>query len=157
MDSHLGKIIRDILSDEKGLVRQARKSDKREHQRFDVRALVRITLEGNRSPGTTHLRNLSIGGVGLMCRTEIAPGTRFTIRLPYVDGNNQSSRDMCCESVRCSKAADGVFLIGAKFIATPVADSSSPLAASRPPAIDQTIPQSEVERIRAAILGADAA
>lgn len=163
MESHLGTTIRDILSSDKSLFRPPRKSDKRAMQRFDLRSIVRITIDGVVVRSQSYLRNLSTGGVGMMCRTPIAVGRRFSIELPYADETGRSFRDMSCESVRCVKAADGVFLVAARFIAKHAQPGTAPAVsgeASGPvaaPAIGQPIQHAEIDRIRAAILGADAA
>jgi hypothetical protein len=79
----------------------------------------------------TRIRRISVQGIGLLHEQAISIGEEFTLLLPRPQRSPVSVR---CSSVRCEEGGDGLYRIGAVFIAV-LSDEydSSTHNAIRPP------------------------
>jgi hypothetical protein len=57
-------------------------------------------------------RDISVGGMGILCAASMAKGAQFVIQLPR---NSAKPMILLCTVRNCSELADGLFGIGATF------------------------------------------
>jgi hypothetical protein len=117
-------------------------SEKRRHNRVEIQAKIDLALLSN-SPTGSHVtrvyagltRDVSIGGLGVMQYVPIEVGQQFIAVLPT---GKDASLYMVCKSVFCRALAEGVFGIGAEFVAQ-----------AKPEVVDQVLGfrGSELQRI----------
>src|SRR5688572_29360814 len=57
-------------------------------------------------------RDISVGGMGILCTASMAKGSQFVIQLPRPNGKPML---LLCTVKNCNELADGLFGIGATF------------------------------------------
>ena len=85
--------------------------------RYGIRAPLTVQpLQDDRplgKPEQVWLRDISRKGLGFVCRRPLPVGKAFLLKVP--DGNDLPP--LRCVTKRCAKVADGVFVIGASYVA----------------------------------------
>ena len=88
-------------------------------------------------------RDISNGGIGILCAASMAKGAQFVIQLPR---NNSKPMILICTCRNCNELADGLFGIGATFAEVVRKDEAAPVLP-----VDQT-KAADIARISQAIL-----
>jgi hypothetical protein len=91
-------------------------SERREHNRVEVQAPVRVALLTADEDGVMRLytalsRDLSVGGVGLTQFFAVEKSQRLLVRLPF--GGNDLA--VICRPAFCRPVAEGLFAVGCAF------------------------------------------
>jgi hypothetical protein len=127
----------------------------RRHQRFDMRAAITLSLLNDdatpQEPVKAWVRNLSAGGICVVCNVPIDSGQRFISYVLHPDPDH--TLEIYCLAIRCKMVADEIYQIGARFIAKP-SGTTKDRAPDAQPAEEQPAPLAEddLQRIRKSIL-----
>jgi len=128
---------------------QKRANEKRIKPRVGVSGKGLIRMEdGSFAP--VAVRDLSQSGVGIVQHDVWPAGKRFTLCF----GSKMVAEQMkgiICEVVRCQRVADGIFIIGAKFIQhVTIAKDGNPSELKRAKTIDEMMREFEQRRAASA-------
>jgi hypothetical protein len=114
--------------------------EQRQSNRVPVQSTATVVLIGgqNRGKHQVVMRDISVGGVGIISRFALSPGERFVLLL---ERDGQTPAGVACEVRHCRKVATGVYSVGARFVSDLVER-------------DGDVPEenAEVERVRRALL-----
>ena len=127
----------------------------RRHQRFDMRAAIAVSLLNEDSTPQEQVkawvRNLSAGGICVVCKVPIDSGRRFIAYIKHPDPDH--TLEIYCLAIRGIMVADEIYQVGARFIAKPNELKKSPTADGNA-AAEQVKPfaEDELVRIRKSIL-----
>jgi hypothetical protein len=123
----------------------------RRHQRFDMRAAITVSLlneDGTpQEPVKAWVRNLSAGGICVVCNVPIDGGRRFIAYVRHPDPFH--TLEIYCLAIRCTMVADEIYQIGARFIAKPSELKSASTAAAEQ---GKPFAEDDLARIRKSIL-----
>jgi hypothetical protein len=101
---------RSIIDGLKG--QHSEQGDLRKNARAGLTAHVRIIRAG-RKIREIILRDLSVGGVGVISHEPFQPKEKFIIRLPAI---GESSQFVLCAVCHCRQVESQLYVVGAKFI-----------------------------------------
>ena len=125
-------------------------SEKRRSARMDIHTTIVVTPLQGATPGkpfTALTRDVSAVGIGLLQATSCALNEQLIVHLPR---GRKPPLVVLCNVMHVRMLADGLYLIGAEFIAegAPAAKALPPQAQKKP----TETPEHEMERIRSSIL-----
>jgi hypothetical protein len=104
------QIIKDLTSDGLGEFGRQQRRDPRVGIR--ARAYILPSLSAS-TPVAARVRDLSVGGMGLLLPQEIGPDRLFLVLLPKAGGN--APVRLACTVAHCQAIADDLFAVGARF------------------------------------------
>jgi hypothetical protein len=126
--------------------------ERRTAARMEVQAQVKIVPFGDGRPGTPYTcltRDLSFKGIGLLQGRQSARGSQFILYLPRKE--DAAPLALVCSVMFCRELADGLFNIGAAFVAP--YDPTSPTGIKTRARTATSAAETELDRIRQSILG----
>lgn len=104
------QIIRDLTSDGVGEFGRQQRREPRVGVR--ARAYILPSLAAT-TPVAVRVRDLSVGGIGLLLPRDLGPDRLFLVLLPKA-GVNAPVR-LACTLAHCQAIAEGLFAVGARF------------------------------------------
>ncbi len=111
-DSSGTKIDTDLFAELQKIVGDLPGEDQRKHVRHQKEGPLRLYVAHQRQPLVAELRDVSAGGIGIVFREGMEPGSTFTIQLATASGG----RSIKYKVVRCRRLDRGRFEIGAVII-----------------------------------------
>lgn len=120
---------------------ECRSQEQRQSSRIPLQstATVVIIAGENRGKHQVVMRDLSVGGVGLITRFSMTTGDRFALLL---ERDGQTPAGVACEVRHCRKVSAGLYSVGSRFVSDLVERDGA-----EPPEEN-----AEVERVRRALL-----
>ena len=104
------QIIRDLTSDGAGEFGRQQRREPRVGVR--ARAYILPTLSAT-TPVAVRVRDLSVGGMGLLLPRDMGPDRLFLVLLPKAGGHPPVR--LACTVAHCQAIAEGLYAVGARF------------------------------------------